>query len=127
MTQTEPLFSDMNYSAMDEDQLYLILTRPGREHRDDFERVRGIPLSDGMRLRFYDCDGDGHGGHDDLIAEATVHYDAHDDKWIAIAPLDQVKHLSDVRDIPEHWANHVDWEAVHRDLTASADRFRNLR
>src|SRR5215831_17619899 len=75
----------------------------------DFERL-GLKIHEGMRLRVFDNDIDDRGQRDNLIAEGIVERwpkSASNVHWVLL--LDYFCHESEVRNVSNHFVNHVDW------------------
>ena len=69
-----------------------------------------LELVEGMRLRAFDLDVE-EGVPDNLIAEGIAQRWAEKSgrhHWVLV--LDYFCHESDVRNVPDHWANHTDWK-----------------
>ena len=105
-----PIPVDLNRSGRSaEGTVYVFLTTRGA--RISLAK-QGIELRDGMILNFYDEDVNSHGDRDDLVFQGEVHY-SESQGWYACVQSEAIKNLSEVAGDPGHWANRVDWVAVH--------------
>lgn len=105
---TSPILVDFNtarYVDEKHTRIYVSLETLGAAH--DLKRF-GITLEEGLRLHLYDRDAVD-GKPDNLVATGVAHYDEQLCKWVAVVDDDAVKHVSEVRDRPDHWAASIDW------------------